>query len=228
MVFDGRCCALTSAASVGTVDNSRTGAQPGLCVLLVGLPGTGKHTIGAALTRSLATTHEVRLVDNHYTANPILGLVHQDGVSPLPAGVWERVGDVRAAVLETISQLSPLDWSFVFTADVAEDDDSYAFVQRLSSMASARRTELIVIRLECDLGELRRRIVDPARRERMKSTSEHDAVERYGQGLAALEPWSPTTLDVTALRPEEAVEAVLRRLSAERPASGLSDTRRVR
>jgi hypothetical protein len=194
------------------VEHGRADSRSGLCVLLAGLPGAGKHTIGSAVTQRLAATREVRLVDNHYIINPILGLVEQDGVSPLPTDVWKPIGDVRDAVLETIARLSPIHWSFVFTADVAEDDEGYAFVQQLSSVASARRTELVVIRLVCDLAELRRRIVNPARRARMKSTSESDAVERHGQGLAALEHWSPMTLDVTALRPEEAVEGVLRRL----------------
>jgi len=116
--------------------------------------------------------------------------------------------------LQTIARLSPPDWSFVFTADVAEDDDGYAFVRQLSSVAAARGTELVVVRLVCDLDELRRRIVDPRRRLRVKSTSEADAVERHGQGLARLDEWSPVTLDVTALPPDEAVDAVLRRATA--------------
>jgi hypothetical protein len=85
---------------------------PGLCVLIAGLPGTGKRTIASALTRRLATTREVRLVDNHYIANPVLGVVEQDGRSPLRAEVWERVADVRAAVLQAIERLAPTDWIF--------------------------------------------------------------------------------------------------------------------
>ena len=180
-------------------------------MLLAGLPGTGKHTIGSALTDRLALTREVRLVDNHYVANPILGLVQQDGVSSLPREVWTRVDEVRAAVLETIARLSPPAWSFVFTADVAEDDESYAFVEHLASVAAARGTELVVIRLVCELAELRSRIVSPARRLCMKTRSESDAVQRHGQGLAALEHWSPVTLDVTLLEPGAAVEEILRR-----------------
>jgi hypothetical protein len=186
---------------------------PGVFVLLAGLPGTGKRTIGSALTRRLAASHEARLVDNHYIANPILGLVAQDGIMPLPREVWARVGDVRAAVLQTIARLSPTEWSFVFTADLSEDEEDYAFVEQLSSMARARRTELVVVRLVCDLDELRRRIVDPARRAYMKSTSESDAIGRHAEGLASLQQWSPMTLDVTALPPDDAVGAILRHIS---------------
>lgn len=188
-------------------------SAPGFCLLLAGLPGTGKHTVASALTRRLATTREVRLVDNHYVANPVLGLVAQDGLSPLPAEVWDRVGDVRQAVLRTIERLSPLDWSMVFTADLAEDPESHDFVGRLASLASARGTDLVVVRLVCELDELRRRIVDPGRRNRMKSVSESDAVDGHTRGLATLERWSPVTIDVTRLDPEEAAERVLQRLN---------------
>jgi hypothetical protein len=51
----------------------------------------------------------------------------------------------------------------------------------------------------------------------MKSVSDRDAVERHAQGLATLERWSPLTLDVTRLQPEEAAERILRFLTASRP-----------
>lgn len=192
--------------------------KAGLCLLLAGLPGTGKYTIGSLLTERLAASGETRLVDSHYTANPVLGLIAQDGITPLPKDVWERVGEIRNAVLETIASLTPRDWSFVFTADVAADDDSYAFVRHLSAVAAARGTKLLVVRLVCDLDELRRRIVEPGRRQRMKSTSEADATERHAQGVGRLDEWSPMTLDVTGLRPDEAVDAILRWVDGDRHA----------
>lgn len=179
-------------------------------MLLAGLPGTGKRTIGSVLTRRLALRGEARLVDNHYTANPVLGVVPQDGVTPLPAQVWEHVDDVREAVLKAIERLSPRDWSFVFTAALPEDQKGEAFVRRLAALASARGTQLLVFRLLCDLDELQRRIADPARRTLMKSVSTLDALEGHAQGLALLEPWSPVTLDVTRLSPEQAAECIRR------------------
>jgi energy-coupling factor transporter ATP-binding protein EcfA2 len=195
-----------------TVDSA-----PGLCLLLAGLPGIGKRTIASALAGRLSSTGEVRLVDNHYIANPVLGVVEQDGLTPLPREVWERVADVRAAVLQAIERLAPAHWSFVFTADLPDDRESLNLVERLDSLASARGTHLVIVRLVCDLDELRRRIVDPARKALMKSVSERDAIERHAQGLATLEPWSPLTLDVTQLQPQEAAERILCFLTALSP-----------
>lgn len=51
-------------------------------VLVVGLPGTGKLTVASALCERLRQQgRDVRLVDNHHVADPILSLVAQDGVS---------------------------------------------------------------------------------------------------------------------------------------------------
>ncbi len=78
---------------------------------LIGNPGVGKYTVGAELARLTGA----RLVDNHSIANVIFNVISPDGLTPLPAGIWERVGRVRAAVLDTIVHLAPPELSFVFT-----------------------------------------------------------------------------------------------------------------
>jgi tRNA uridine 5-carbamoylmethylation protein Kti12 len=186
--------------------------QP-VVVLLVGLPGSGKLTAATALTASLrASGSEVRLVDNHHVhhvADPVLALVEQDGRAPLPRAVWARVAEVREAVLRTVEELSPPSWSFVFTADLDDSADDLALVQRLAALADRRGARFTVVRLHCELDELRRRIVTPSRRQRHKSVSEADAVERYAAGVPALAAWSPVTLDVTRLTEDETAARVL-------------------
>jgi Mrp family chromosome partitioning ATPase len=93
------------------------GASPGGDLyLLAGLPGTGKYTIALALAALLSDQGQVvRVVDNHYLANPIFGLIDEDGVTPLPPDVRLRVRDVREAVTQTIEQISPRDWTVIFT-----------------------------------------------------------------------------------------------------------------
>ncbi len=67
--------------------------------LLTGFPGTGKLTVAGALRDLLEADGEtVRVVDNHWINNPILGLIDQDGITPLPQGVWERVGEVAGVL----------------------------------------------------------------------------------------------------------------------------------
>ena len=131
--------------------------------LLVGLPGAGKYTIARALEALLTSRGcTVRVVDNHYMCNPIFGLVAQDGVTPLPPEVWERVSEVRDAVAQTIERLSPADWSFIFT-HVVDTPDDLEWIERLASLAERRASRFVVVRVLCELDELRRRLVTPSR-----------------------------------------------------------------
>ena len=45
-----------------------------------------------------------------------------DGVRPVPRVTWDRVGEVREALYRTIEELSPPEWSFVFTNVLTEGE----------------------------------------------------------------------------------------------------------
>ena len=97
----------------------------------------GKYTVGAELARLTGA----RLVDNHSIANVIFNVIGTDGVSPLPEGIWERVGQVRAAVLDTIVHLSPPHLSFVFTNYMrGEDAAEYAIFLEFVAIAEIRHS----------------------------------------------------------------------------------------
>jgi chloramphenicol 3-O-phosphotransferase len=190
-----------------------TQQKPSIC-LLVGLPGTGKYSVAVALQRLLQQdARVVRIVDNHYVSTPVLGLTAQDGVTPLPAAVWEKVALVREAVLDTVESLSPRAWSFIFTADIADGDDEAALLPRLAQVAAVRECRLDVVRLTCALPELRRRIVQTERRQRMKSVSVLDVDSRQDEGVPPLTAWSPVTIDTTDLVPDQVAATILRLLS---------------
>jgi hypothetical protein len=156
-----------------------------------------------------AREQDVRLVDNHYTCNPVFGVIAQDGIAPLPPAVWERVGEVREVVATTIESLSPSDWSFIFTHVIDRTGDE-EWVERLGRVAETRGSRFIVVRLVCDLDELLRRVVVPSRRERMKSVSRDDARRAFSLGVPELEKWGPLTVDVTHRAPEDTAAAILR------------------
>lgn len=85
-------------------------------VLLTGLPGTGKLTVGTELVRQIEERGmPARLVDNHYWNNVIFGIVANDGRKPQPPEVWEKIGQVSELVWSSIEELSPPEWSFVMT-----------------------------------------------------------------------------------------------------------------
>jgi len=185
-------------------------APAGDVYLLVGLAGVGKYTIALALERSLAARgDEVRLVDNHYTCNPIFGLIAQDGITPLPSTVLDRVGEIRETVARTIEAVSPTDWSFIFT-HVIDGPADEEWVERLARVAKTRGSRFILVRVLCDLDELLGRVVTPSRRQRMKSVSVDDARRAFGQGVPELAAWDPLTIDVTHRLPIDTAELVLR------------------
>jgi tRNA uridine 5-carbamoylmethylation protein Kti12 len=181
--------------------------------LLVGLPGAGKYTIARALEALLTSRGcTVRVVDNHYMCNPIFRLVAEDGVTPLPAEVRERVREVRAAVTQTIESLSPGDWSFIFT-HVVDTPNDLEWIERLASLAERRRARFVVVRVLCEFDELRRRVVIASRRDRMKSVSVDDAIQGFARGVPDLDRWHPLNLDVTRRSPDDAAEMILRHRS---------------
>ncbi len=80
-------------------------------IYLIGFPGTGKYTIAL----ELANRTTIRIVDNQLINNPIFSVIGADGKTRLPNIVWDKVGVIREAVLDSICTLSPPDFSFVFT-----------------------------------------------------------------------------------------------------------------
>lgn len=117
----------------------------------------------------MAALTGARLVDNHSIANVIFNVLDQDGIKPLPAGVWPRVSQVRAAVLDTLIHLSPPHLSFVFTNYMRGGDDAErAAFEELAAVAEIRSSTFVPVLLSCETSVLVRRIGSPDRRARMK------------------------------------------------------------
>jgi hypothetical protein len=145
----------------------------GICVIpranvvvaLLGHPGSGKLTISRALSPRIGAL----IVDNHWVCNPIFGLLEADGIISLKEGVWEQVGKVRDAVMETIATLSPPDKSFIFTFCASEEwPPDHAVLSSIQRTAERRETTFVPIRVLCAEEELVRRITSPGRKERLK------------------------------------------------------------
>jgi hypothetical protein len=181
-------------------------------VLLIGFAGTGKYTIG----RELCERTGARLVDNHLINNPIFQVVNADGVTPLPAGVWDKVKEIRATVYQAISELSPPEMGFVFTMELRQSNplDLLAF-QDLELLAVARQSRFVPIRLICGVEELCRRVVDPERVAMLKEISPELARKKMAEDSVLNVPHpNQRTLDVTKRSASGSVDAILDEVSS--------------
>jgi shikimate kinase len=172
---------------------------------LIGPPGVGKYTVG----KIIAARTGAKLVDNHYSINPIFALIEQDGRTPLPDQVWPQVGKVRSAVLETIATLSPRDWSFIFTHAASDHPSDIGTCREIQSAAERRGARVIAARLSCEADELVRRVLSPERRPMMK---EMDAEAARINAIAPLfDPGCGNIIDIdnTTKTPEQVADLVL-------------------
>ena len=167
---------------------------------LIGPPAVGKYTIG----KELAALTGARLIDNHSIANVIFQVLDQDGIKPLPKGVWKRVGVVRRAVLDTLIHLSPKYLSFIFTNYLRGDDEVEAAIfEEMVALAEIRGSRFVPVVLSCRTEEVVRRVGQPSRRERMKLLDPVQAASmNEGPPFGTSHP-NLLRLDVTEIAPEE-------------------------
>src|SRR5262245_24277449 len=124
----------------------------------------------------MAPSLKARVVDNQWINNPVLGLLHNDRMSPYPTAVWKEIEKVRSAVLETIARISPPWANYIFTNKLYDDDpEDRPIFGMVMDAARQRNAPYIPIRLQCAAAELARRVIAPERALRLKSMNPHAA-----------------------------------------------------
>lgn len=177
-------------------------------VLVLGYPGTGKLTVSKELVSSLtADGIPIRLVDNHATANLLFDLIEEaDGKTPLPARVLGHVREMNQIVVRTVEELSPPDWSFVFTHHFRDSEQNRSYVGDLKALAETRHSTFLPVVLTCDYGVLLKRVAEPARRSRNKLIDPSIAASIIELGI--LVPDEALTIDITVLPPAESAKLI--------------------
>jgi shikimate kinase len=184
-------------------------------VHLIGFPASGKLTVARALA-DLGSRRGCRFVvlDNHHTNNVIFAALDLDGVKPAPPAVWDRVGEVRNALLRTVEELSPREWSFVFTNVLTDDKPSERdLVDRLAGLAKRTDRTFLAVVLHCNADALVARVANSDRRARSKwidSPAVRDYVHNHR--LVDVTDLEPLTIDTAATSPTEAAQLILQRL----------------
>ena len=176
-------------------------------VYLLGFAGTGKYTIAQEVSRRTGA----RLVDNHLINNPVFSLIQVDGKTPLPETVWDKTWAIRHVVLDVIREISPADFSFVFTNELIDGaSDDHKLFAEVAALAGSRRSLFIPVRLLCEEQELCRRIQSSERTARFKDTNVENARRKlHRHRVLSISHPNALDLDVTGLSGSEAAQAIV-------------------
>lgn len=187
----------------------------GALIYLLGYPGVGKYTIGKEVARLTGA----RLVDNHLVNNPVFMVLGADGLTPIPPRAWELVSVIRETVLQAMAELAEREASFILTNVVADVPEDVAIFERIQGIAEERESLFVPVLLSCTLQEHRRRMVSPARRDRMKWV-DGEALEDFVTRMTMYLPPHPNTLQVAVddLEPGDAARTIVAHVERRRSA----------
>lgn len=169
-------------------------------VYLIGFAGTGKYTLAKELEKL-----QYKVVDNHLINNPIFSLLNLERLATIPEEAWEAISKIRMAVLDFIGL--DREHNYVLTNELLEDEIDHQIFNQVKLVAERRDSLFIPIKLVISDKEHEKRITNPQRLERFKET--RYPVERFKTGLICVDHPNLTTLDVTDLSPQQAVEKIL-------------------
>jgi hypothetical protein len=177
-------------------------------VQLLGYPGVGKYTVAKELVRLMEESgRPARLLDNHASANLVLSLVPKP-TRGIPDDVMARIDQVRDAVFSTLVDLTPKEWSIVFTNAPPIPERGWN-IDRNREVAALRGATFLPVVLVADAEEILRRVVAPERAARHKLVDPTRA-EAIIDELAPHPPWDDLRhLDVTSLSPADAARHIL-------------------
>lgn len=181
-------------------------------IYLIGFAGTGKYTIAQELCRE----EDIKLVDNHLINNPVFSVVGADGKTPLPNAVWDNTWKIRRIVLDSIRDISPGDFSFVFTNCLYHScSDDYKLFQEIVELSATRDATFVPVRLLISEDELVERRTSAQRKARMKDISAENARREYNETrLIDIEHTNLLDLDVTDIPASDAAKRILAHIEA--------------
>jgi len=174
--------------------------QDTFIVFLLGYPGMGKRTVGAALAGSTGAV----LLDNQVINRPILEVFQWDGKESIPMEIWDRVVPIREAVLGTVEDLAPRTASYVFTNVLLDDADGAAYYERMRTLAERRGSLFLAVMLECDIDVQVSRIDNPDRVALRKGSDPQGyRWHRLNKTLLAPPASEMLTIDTTTTSPDD-------------------------
>ena len=170
---------------------------------LVGPPGSGKRTVGKALSALTGAA----LLDNHLANDPVFYAAEVSGNGPVRDEVWELCFQIRRA-LRAATLLAPPNLAHIFTNYLTAEEREWRNVERLRELTARREVPFVPVWLTCPLSELEGRMTLPERAERLKlrdPAALRDLMDKAGN---LPPPPDALVLDTSTLEPAVAARRI--------------------
>ena len=135
-----------------------------ITLYLIGFAGTGKYTIAKEIAKS-----GYKVVDNHLINNPIFSLLDLNDETQIAENAWISVRKIRHIILDFIVQDQKS--NFIFTNVLLEEEDDWKIYNLIKETAEKRESLFIPLKLTLSHDEHKKRIVNPDRKTRFKTTN---------------------------------------------------------
>ncbi len=179
-------------------------------ILLMGIAGSGKKTIGEAITQR---DHSIKLAHHHAWIDPILKLLGEDEQVwwTLDDKGWAVINQAHDVILNTIADVCPRDGNIVITNEMLASNPYHQdYFDKVQRAALRRNATLTPVRLICECDELLNRVQSDDRKAYFK-TRDVDLIRRRFAEEQVFFSRMPNefTLNVTDLTPNESAEKIL-------------------
>ncbi len=179
-------------------------------ILLTGIAGTGKMTIGETIVKQ---NPHIKLAIPDIWFGPVLKLLgdNEQVMWSLDEKGWAAVNQALDVMLYTIAEVCSKESNFVITSEMLADNPYHQnFFERIQHAATKRAATLTPVRLLCELNELLFRVQNKSRSAYFKTRDVELIKKRFTEEQVFFSKMpNEFTLDVTHLTPDESAANIM-------------------
>jgi aminoglycoside 6'-N-acetyltransferase len=179
-------------------------------ILLMGIAGTGKMTIGNAIVKQ---NSHFKLIIHDSWVEPVLKLLgdNEQVWWSLDKNGWSAVNQALDVMLYTIAEVCPKESNFVITSEMLANNPYHQnYLERVQQAAKKRGATLTPVRLICELGELLERVRNNNRLAYFKTRDVELIKKRFAEEQVFFSKMlNEFTLDVTHLTPDASAKEIM-------------------